>query len=230
MMMPSMYKNNVVVFDLDDTLYKEIDFLKSAYQEIAEFFRDKFGIYGLRGEMLRYYREGKNVFQEVIDFYKRPVEMKTLLDIYRNHIPNISLNAETKQVLDSLKNGNSGIGLITDGRMVSQMNKIKALGLDKYIPEKYIIISEVWEHEKIDGFAYDLMEKLFPNGNYFYVGDNPQKDFLAANKRGWTTICILDNGQNIHKQYFDLAEDYLPKYKIEKISGLLGFIDQPAPP
>ena len=27
-------KNKVIVFDLDDTLYKEIDFLKSAYLEI----------------------------------------------------------------------------------------------------------------------------------------------------------------------------------------------------
>jgi len=28
-------KDTVVVFDLDDTLYKEIDFLKSAYKEVA---------------------------------------------------------------------------------------------------------------------------------------------------------------------------------------------------
>ena len=28
--------NNVVVFDLDDTLYKEIDFLKSAFHDISE--------------------------------------------------------------------------------------------------------------------------------------------------------------------------------------------------
>ena len=34
MMMPSMCKK-VVVFDLDDTLYKEIDFVQSAYRHIA---------------------------------------------------------------------------------------------------------------------------------------------------------------------------------------------------
>jgi len=28
-------KNKIFVFDLDDTLYKEIDFLYSAYREIA---------------------------------------------------------------------------------------------------------------------------------------------------------------------------------------------------
>ena len=55
-MMPSMCKK-VVVFDLDDTLYKEIDYLKSAFQEIADYFRDQYGIYVLWGEMLRYYRE-----------------------------------------------------------------------------------------------------------------------------------------------------------------------------
>ena len=31
-----MIDNNIcVIFDLDDTLYKEIDYLKSAYREIA---------------------------------------------------------------------------------------------------------------------------------------------------------------------------------------------------
>ena len=30
-----MQKNRVVVFDLDDTLYKEQDYLLSAYREIA---------------------------------------------------------------------------------------------------------------------------------------------------------------------------------------------------
>lgn len=222
-MMQSMCRK-VVVFDLDDTLYKEIDFLKSAYQEIADFFQEKYGIYGLWGEMLRYYREGKNVFQEVIDFYKRPVEIKNLLDIYRNHVPKISLDEDTRQVLDKLRNNNCGTGIITDGRIVSQMNKIRALGLDQYFAKDSIVISEAWEHEKIDGFAYDLMKGLFPNGDYVYVGDNPKKDFVAANQRGWTTICLLDNGRNIHKQNFGLPDEYLPKFRINKMSELLGFI------
>ena len=221
--MPSMCKK-VVVFDLDDTLYKEIDFLKSAYREIADWFRDQYGIYGLWSEMLRYYREKKDVFQEVIDFYKRPVNKEFLIKMYREHDPSILLDDDTKQVLDILKTKNYGLGIITDGRMVSQMNKIKALGLDTYFTEEDIVISEVWEHEKIDGFGYALMEKLFPNGGFIYVGDNPKKDFLAANKRGWTTICLLDDGRNIHQQDFNLPKEYLPQYKVKKIGEVVEIV------
>lgn len=220
MMMQSMYKK-VVCFDLDDTLYKEIDFLKSAYQEIADFFRDQYGIYGLWSEMLRYYGEKKDVFQEVIDFYKCPINKETLLKMYRNHKPNIRLDDDTRETLDRLKAEGYGLGLITDGRMVSQMNKIVALGLDNYFAKENIIISEVWGLEKIDGLGYDLMERFFPDCEYTYVGDNPNKDFVAANERGWKTVCLLDNRRNIHKQDFSLPKEYLPKYKIDIIKKLL---------
>ena len=46
--------NKVVVFDLDDTLYKEIDFLKSAYKEIAT----SIGNPELIQQMLEWYKNG----------------------------------------------------------------------------------------------------------------------------------------------------------------------------
>ena len=30
--------------------------------------------------------------------------------------------------------------------------------------------------------------------------DNPDKDFIAPNNLGWTSICLIDKGLNIHKQ------------------------------
>ena len=37
-------KNTHIVFDLDDTLYKEIDFVKSAYIYVCKYIRSRFGI------------------------------------------------------------------------------------------------------------------------------------------------------------------------------------------
>ena len=222
-----MQKHKVIVFDLDDTLYKEIDFLKSAYREIANFFCDQYGIYGLWGEMLRYYGEGKDVFQELINLYNRDVTKDFLIEMYRNHMPEINLDDETKCVLDYIKaNPTCSIGLITDGREVTQTNKIDALGLLDYVDDTNIFISETWQHDKIDGFVCSMIEEMYPNCNYVYVGDNPQKDFLAPNQRGWDTICLLDNGRNIHKQVFDLAPDYLPKYRIRSMTDLKGIISK----
>ena len=95
--------HKVVVFDLDDTLYKEIDFLKSAFREIADYLKDQYSIYGLLPEMLRYYEENKDVFQELITLYRIPIEKQLLIDMYRNHFPQIELDDDTTFVLDRLK-------------------------------------------------------------------------------------------------------------------------------
>lgn len=223
--MPSMCKT-VVCFDLDDTLYKEIDYLKSAYQEIADWFRDEFGIYGLWGEMLRYYAEKKDVFQEVIDFYKRPVDKQFLLEMYREHKPKIQLDDDTRYVLDHLKNDPKyEIAIITDGRSLTQRNKAQALGLYQYLNDEVdMLVSEEHEHEKPSTYAYELVERFFPNCKYVYVGDNTKKDFAAPNSMLWDTVCLLDDGRNIHKQDFELDEIYLPKHKINNIKELIDIL------
>lgn len=220
-----MQKHKIVIFDLDDTLYKEIDFLKSAFREIADYLRDQYGIIGLFPEMLQYYEEKKDVFQELINLYRIPIEKQFLIDMYRNHFPQIQLDEDTTFVLDRLKsNPVILLGLITDGRLISQMNTIKALGLDQYINEESIIISGVWQRQKPDEFLYSLIEEQYPNCCYMYVGDNIEKDFLAPNQKGWETVCLLDNGRNIHKQDFNIDTPYLPKKRIANIRDLLGII------
>lgn len=221
-----MTRNKVITFDLDDTLYKEIDYLKSAFHEIADWFRDKYGIYGLWGEMLRYYGEKKDVFQEIIDFYKRPVDKQFLLDMYRSHQPNIQLDDDMRFVLDYLKNNERyEIAIITDGRSLTQRNKAKALGLYQYLGDEMdMLVSEENGYEKPDRYAYKIVEAFFPKYEYVYVGDNPEKDFFAPNRMGWNTICLLDDGRNIHKQNFNLINDYLPKKRIRNIKEIIGLI------
>lgn len=57
MMMQFLSDKDIVVFDLDDTLYKEIDYLFSAYHAIAESIR-----LDVAGEMLDWYHAGKMCF------------------------------------------------------------------------------------------------------------------------------------------------------------------------
>ncbi len=61
--------------------------------------------------------------------------------------------------------------------------------------------------------------------DYFYIADNVSKDFIAPNQLGWTTICLLDKGQNIHKQNFNIQKDYLPKYIISELKELVEYIN-----
>ena len=218
-----MQRSKVVVFDLDDTLYKEIDFLKSAYRHIASLISNTKALeeemYQL---MLEAYLNRENAFETVVQEYRlRLFSVEWMLGVYRNHKPKIALDDDTKNTLDELKKNGVILGIVTDGRLVQQQNKIDSLGLSKYMDVNDIIVNEEEKRFKPDqrSFLY-FMNEYGDACDYWFIGDNTNKDFLAPNSHGWTTVCLLDDGRNIHKQCFDIDSDYLPKYKVSKISGI----------
>lgn len=212
-------KNKVIAFDLDDTLYKEIDFLKSAYKEIASLV-DKDHCETLYNDMISNYYKGENVFKLVSEIYPT-YTIERLLKIYREHYPSISLSCEEWNILSKLKKG-AITGLITDGRSLSQRNKIKALGLNDYFDK--IVISEEMGYSKPDDRLFEEFNK-YGVSRYFYIGNDTTKDFVAPNRLGWTTICLLNtNNLNIQKQNFSLEKSYLPQIKIKTLNELLDII------
>ena len=215
-----------MVFDLDDTLYKEQDYLLSAYREIAERIGDrvtrKQGVQEDRifDQMLRWRQEGENVFQCLIDTYGLDMTVDDLLTVYRSHVPAIRLDEETKHLLDSL-HWAAVIGLITDGRSLTQRHKIEALGLSAYMDEENILISEETGFEKPSEVPYRHFMAHYPACTYYYVGDNPAKDFSAPDRLGWTSICLLDDGRNIHPQELAGVNGI---WKVEHISEIENII------
>ncbi|WP_053977903.1 HAD hydrolase-like protein [Mangrovimonas xylaniphaga] len=102
--------NAIIVFDLDDTLYNEIDYLKSAFHEIAEFISLKTSISSksIFEEMLKFYFSKENTFDVLLKKLKlKNIYSKDLNNIYREHYPNISLKPEDKEFLDYLKTKNN---------------------------------------------------------------------------------------------------------------------------
>lgn len=178
----------VVVFDLDDTLYAEADYVESAYREIAR----RYGLRLLPAMM------GAPSPREAFDSTGIPVG--ELLGIYRAHMPSIRLPWESLYVLASLKNSGHTLGLITDGRSVTQRHKIEALGLDRFIDADMIFVSEETGEEKISGSSVRRVMELRPGERYMYVGDNPVKDFTAPARYGWQTVMLLSRGRNINPQ------------------------------
>jgi putative hydrolase of the HAD superfamily len=188
------------IFDLDDTLFQEIDFLKSAYRKIADDFLavTRKDVYE---EMLRKYKNNEDVFGWLISCYEDKVSELTLnhlLKVYREHVPQIRLAKEVGQFLTTLKESKMPLGLITDGRSITQRNKLKALGIEHYFDD--VIISEEFGTSKPHPDNYLYFEKKYPGKRFYYIGDNTSKDFIVPLQLGWTCICIKNNGQNIHAQ------------------------------
>ena len=217
-------KNRVVVFDLDDTLYKEHDYLLSAFREIAALVESRYGLSpGVDDQMIRWWQKDENVFQQLIEAYKLKLSVGDLLTVYRSHVPAICLDEATKHLLDRLQR-HTVLGVITDGRSLTQRHKVEALGLTTYMDEHDILISEETGYEKPSVEPFRQMMERYPSCTYYYIGDNPAKDFEAPNRLGWTTICLLDDGNNIHRQDFSLPPQMLPQYRVSQLSDIESMI------
>lgn len=213
--------NTVLVFDLDDTLYKEEDFLLSAYWHIAgklEVDLKK----NLYLQMKAWYIQGLSVFDVLKERFVIRQSIVELVEMYRQHSPSIQLDLETQYMLQKLSNESFEMGVITDGRSSSQRNKLRALEVDNLFD--HVVISEEFGTEKPSELNFRHFMKLYPDMQYVYIGDNTAKDFVAPNRLGWTTVCLLDDGRNIHRQDFSLDKEYVPQIRIRLLVDLLRFI------
>lgn len=198
-MILNLNENSFFVFDLDDTLYNEIDFLKSGYKIIAKYLEPLIQADIFPQMIEKYTTNAKDdIFQWVVESYSSSIEKKQLLDIYRSHIPSITLNEDSSRLIMELTQNNIKMGIITDGRSVTQRNKLKSLGIINNFSE--LIISEEFGSEKPAKRNYQYFELKYPNYNFYFFGDNPEKDFTAPLELGWKTFCLLDRGENIHPQ------------------------------
>jgi putative hydrolase of the HAD superfamily len=200
---------SVVVFDLDDTLYKEVEYLKSAFREIAQVLKKETG-QNLLERMMGLYRDDKEVFGTIIKEYQiQTYTQNDLIEIYRNHKPDLHLEDHIADKLNEIKNSGIATGLITDGRSHTQRNKLESLGLQDYFDE--VLISEEFGREKPDPGTFEYIENKLQGEGYVYIADNIQKDFIAPNNLGWNTVCLLEDGTNIHPQNRSVIDEEVQK-------------------
>ncbi|HMI07336.1 MAG TPA: HAD family hydrolase [Flavobacterium sp.] len=212
-------EKKTIVFDLDDTLVKEIDYLKSAFSAIALHLDETNDT--LFDEMFGWYKGKEDVFGNLESRYKNAIKAE-LKAMYRNHIPNFDPLSESRRILLGLKAEGHFLGLITDGFSITQRNKIKALDIESLFD--LIVISEEFGSEKPDERNFAVFSR-FGTKDYFYISDNVNKDFITPNKLGWTTVCLLDSGENIHTQDFNKDLIYLPSKKIHNLTELKSIIN-----
>ena len=173
----------VIVFDLDDTLYDEVDFVKSGFQEIANYLKDE-KYYNFMCEVFESEGSGK-VFNKLIEKFSLDVNINKLIEIYRFHTPNIVLPNESLELLKFAKEFKTA--LISDGHYIMQKNKHDALKLDEFI--KYPIFTDFYHTKKPELKPYKMVMQNYQDQERFvYISDNPKKDFKAVAELGWAGI------------------------------------------
>lgn len=179
---------DVIIFDLDDTLYSEIDYVKSGFKFISD---------GKYDELINSFNKGQKAIDVVF-----PSDKESKLRQYREHFPSISLYPGVKDMLLRIKQNNKKIGLITDGRPEGQRNKIKALEIEDLFD--YIIITDELggiEYRKPCPLSFQKMKERFDidYSRMVYIGDNINKDSISPKKLNISFI-YFNNSEGLYSK------------------------------
>ncbi len=214
----------MIVFDLDDTLYKEIDFWHSGMRAVARAAAPAAKAPWLYDRMVSATDPLHNAIS--VASHHSGISEYDLVDTYRYHAPEISLDPEAAYTLASLRNRGYRLALVTDGRSRTQHLKIEALGLGRFIPSSRMSISEEIGADKNTPAPFIRLMDMYPEEKkWVYVGDNPQKDFLHPNRLGWTTMMLEDNGSNLHWQTLGPGGEYAAQRSIPSLLWLLDIFE-----
>jgi len=187
-----------VVFDLDDTLYAERDYVRSGYRAVARRLRRVLGRDEAFDDWLwRRFEAGcaAGAFDAINEHFQLGLDSRAiteLVGVYRSHKPDIRPRPGTVELLGQL-GPRCRLGLLSDGFLPAQRLKLDALGLAPML-DAVVMTEEVgrrfWKPAP-DGFEAigDIMDAT--GECCAYVADNPAKDFLAPNRLGWRSVQLL---------------------------------------
>ena len=218
-----------VVFDLDDTLISEKEYIKSGYRHIAEVVSQRFNFNKdqVYIDLFQLFKKSPhNVFNRLYEKYNIEYSKDMIIDLvneYRGHFPNIKFYDDVLPCLNELKRLGVKIGIITDGYAIAQRQKLIAVEADKYFDEIIVTDELGREYWKPHPKAFEIIKERFEVSfdEMVYVGDNPEKDFYISTIYPIKTIRILRDGVHKNNCYLDgIREDF----SLDKLINLIEII------
>jgi putative hydrolase of the HAD superfamily len=190
-----------VVFDLDDTLFPERDYVLSGFRAVAEWAQGRLGIAADRGfeELRHLYEEGVRgqTFGRWLA-QRGTLEsglVEQLVAVYREHEPRIAAFPDLLGLIRSLR-GRCRLGIVSDGHLAVQRKKVGALGISDLFDT--VVLSDEWGHgawkPSTRAFEEVLSRLDVAAADAIYVADNPVKDFIGAREAGMRTVWLRRAG------------------------------------
>lgn len=209
----------IIIFDLDDTLYKREDFVDNGLKNVTN-------LICLKNKNLkkdRTFRLLKKIYydtkiKKTFDYFLKKnninnITSKNCVYVYRFGKNDIKLYPQALSLLKFYKNN---CYLVTDGNKLVQRNKIKKLNIKKFFKKIFITNEYGIKFQKPSLHCFEKIKKI-ENCKYnemVYIGDNPKKDFINCNKIGIQTIRLIKGEfKNLCIKY-----PYDAKYKIGNLN------------
>ncbi len=222
--------NNIklFVFDLDDTLYDETEFVIGGFRCVADALAPDNSTLSenLFQQMKQLYlQKRRDIFQVILGelgLFPDEQKVRELINIYRTADRSLTLFADAKRLISNIKRKGKQIAILTDGFFEAQQTKIKLLQLDSIV-DKIIYTDELGkEFWKPSTKGFEILEQEF--GTYssenIYIADNEEKDFFAPNVLGWITVKVKrPNGIHFHKVAPN--PEYFPTHFVDRLDEIM---------
>ncbi|WNO61809.1 HAD family hydrolase [Rheinheimera sp. MMS21-TC3] len=211
----------IYIFDLDDTLYNERQYVESGLHAVARFaakrwLLDEDTSYQTMLQLLDSQGRGR-IFDDLLAPHKLATKanIKACVSRYRLHQPEISMPQEHHELLQKLP---KPLYLVTDGNKIVQQKKVQALGIAHYFKRVFITHRFGIKHAKPSTYCFELIKKTEQCQwhDIVYIGDNPAKDFVNLNTLGANTVRVLTG---VHRNKQVLAE-YDAKHQIQNLDDI----------
>lgn len=213
-----------VVFDIDDTLYLERDYVRSGFRAAGVWARERFGFDEFEDQAWSAFLAGRRgmIFNEVLDasgLAYDTQDVRRLIEVYRGHVPAISLLPDARTCLDRLVR-RVAVAALTDGPLTSQRAKADALELSRWASPIVFTaeLGEGFSKPSPDAFRFIEARTGCGAGACAYVADNPAKDFTAPRELGWRTIRVRRSG-GLHQ---DVESGGNVDLELPDLDGLFG--------
>lgn len=221
-----------IFWDIDDTLYNQFIPFRDAFKvvfdvqdiEIQDVFIESRklsdSVYDLteRGLMSK---SDMQIFRikKSLEKYKFFIDDSQALNFqkeYQFQQSKIVLSNQIVKTLDYLFNKQINLGIISNGPSLHQRNKIKSLGLNKWIPDKNIFISSELSFSKPNIEIFKLAEKNVHKNfseEVYLIGDSYNNDVIGAINAGWKSIWFNKHSRIVENNNF--IPNYIVKSDVE---------------
>jgi len=197
----------VLVFDLDDTLYDELEYVRSGLKHVAEVLSERFrwDVEDTDRQLQASLAVSRSkIFDRVLA--QKGVFTPELIDqcvaLYRKHWPSIRIPNRTKRLLKKLAK-QYPLYVVTDGHAFVQQRKLDVLGLlDTDLIKKCFVTYEFGQdYVKPSPKCFEEIASLegCSTEEVVYIADNIDKDFVGIKPLGFKTI-RLNQGQHKDKK------------------------------
>jgi putative hydrolase of the HAD superfamily len=183
-----------VVFDIDDTLYPEHQFVVSGFTAVSAWIEECLGIpqaetleelcgafqSGVQANSFDHWAAGRLVPKDIVP---------RMVEVYRGHSPTLQLFPGVRDLLDRLHR-RFRLGIVSDGYLEVQKRKLAALRVEQQFDA--VVFSDQWGQSawKPSTVPFEqVLSRLGVTGaESVYVADNVAKDFVGARELGMATV------------------------------------------